>query len=836
MVVGAASTPFADPPSMDWVSLTPTPPVALAGAGFAALASDGSGVLFGGNASTGLSDATYLYNETENTWSDLSPPSAPSNRSDFGISTDSAAGTAVLFGGEVNVATHAASNATWVFDFATNRWTNVSTSVAPAARQDPAFAVGNGVALLYGGWNQNSSGSGEFTYADTWLLDLTTDAWSRVTPPGGISPGALHGASLVWQPTENEFLLFGGCYPCSSAIWSFSLTTDAWSRITPSGPSPAPRMDAVWTWDPSQGVDLLFGGTNGTVALSSPYFYNPATSAWSVSSSPQAPSARYSAAADFLAVPGNATLLLTGGTNGLFALSDAWRFSAVANLTVRVVGSSTGSPIANASVTVNSGAPLTTNSTGYVQAEDLPAWLTSVAVQQAGYANRTALVWLPPGATVTAVESMTELAPANVTVTVTDPALAPIEGALVSLTYGTALLPPSPVHTNDEGNANFVDVPAATYFVGVSLHGYHSVNLSRYIAPGVDNLIGITISPLFVLTVHAVGVLPNTTRTNLSGASISLGREYLGTTGANGSLTATPSLSGNQTVHASVYGFLNASAPVEINFTGSATVNLSLNSRPFPSVTIEILGQRGNGPGNPVQGANVTLTNTTPIATGPFSETLSTNVDGNVVFVPPPGNYSIEVSAAGYLTNDSIPVLDASPDASLGRTIYIELIPFSTIHVLVLSAGPGNPPVGGAKLLLRFSGVNVSDGLPFPPIEGSSLPTGWANISGVPSGTTYWSSNATGFLPANGTFSVVYGHVPNQFTIYLPPIPPARYTGLEILPLGTSEIWSLILLPIAGVIGALVYLTMLRNPSSREREIRENAAATRGGLRRPGQR
>ena len=828
--VEAPAAPWAAPitQSMDWGPLTPPAPVGVSGGGFAAFSNDGSGVLFGGAESTGLSGLTYLYNESENSWTLLSPTPAPSPRSDFGFAADNASDSAVLFGGEVDLATGAVANDTWVFQLGSGTWTNVTGPVAPAPRQDPAFAVGDGLALLFGGWVQNVSGTGELSYSDTWVLNLTTDAWTRVV--GGGSPGALHGAGLIWQPTLSEFLLYGGCYPCSSTVWAFSPSTLRWGSLVGSGEVPAPRMDAVWSWDPVEGVDILFGGTNGTATFDSTYYYWPNATTWVEAVTSEVPNPRYSAAADFLAVPGNATLLLTGGTSGTEVLSDTWRFSAVANLSVQVVNASSGFGIPNATVVMGSGGVALTNSTGYAVALGLPSGVTTVSASQAGYADGSDLFWLPPGASVSISLPLTPLPPATASINVVDPNGLPVSGAKITLSYDSRPLPGGPYFTGTNGNCLISDIPAATYLVGATHTGYHAVSETVDLPAGMVTIVDLNISPLFALSVRALGLTPGANVTPLDGAAILVAGQFLGYTGSTGYLNATLTSVGVLKVEASIYAYINSTTLVNVTFTGSAEVNLTLNARPYPTLTIEILGQRGNGPGFQVRNATVAVRNTTALPTGPYQESFVTDVEGTVMFSPPAGNYSVQVSAPGFLPNDSVPVIDAPPGSAIGRTIYLQLIGFSNIQVLVLSAAPGNPPVPNAQFALSFSGVNLSDGLPYPPKVGASLSTGWANFSGIPQGTTYWSVVATGYLPENGTFSVVFGSPSHQFTIYLVPIPPPKYTGLNIFPVTPSAVWSLVLLPIACLVGALVYLTMLRNPASRDRELRETARANRGGM------
>ncbi len=818
--------------SMDWIAWSPDAPVGTAGAGFATNTSTGEAILFGGETDLGLSSAGYLYWESNNTWTAANSTGAPTPRAYFGFSSDPAQNAAVLFGGETNLTTLSVTNDTWVYDFGSGAWTNVSGPVAPAARQDPAFAIGDGVALLFGGWAQNTSGIGEQTFSDTWLLNLSTDVWTRDAVLGP-NPGALHGASLAWDPGLGEFFLTGGCYPCSSALWAFSPTNLTWSSVPAAGVAPPGAMNSVWTYDSSSNLLVRYGGTNGTIAQEGTYLYRATPSEWVRSSAANPPSARWGAAAGFLDLPGNATLFLTGGTNGSGPLADTWRFSQDVNLTVFVRSSLADVGVANATVSVGFEATLLTNSTGYATGDGLPAMATPIEVEAIGYLDYRGVFWLPPGADLHLTLTLTALAPGTLFVQVETPAHVGVVDAEISLLNGTQHATGSPGVSGLGGVATFPLVLSANYTITVNKTGFHGFESEVWVLPGVQTNETVTFLPLFVLTVSTFAALPNGTTVPLAGAAITpAGHALLGTTNSSGVLVANLEISGNLTFRAEEYGFFNKSAIVNVSTTGEGFLNLTLTPRPYPVITIEILGQLGHGTGFPVFNATVSVRNQSAIPTGGYATNLTTSVEGAVTFSPPSGNYSVEVSAAGFVTNDSIPTLVAPFGANLSRTYYLSLIGFSSISVLVLSTANGNPPIAGARLGLTFSGTNLSDGRPYPPKAGSSLTTGWANFSGIPQGTTYWSANATGFEPANGSFAVVYGSPHNIFTIYLRPIPPPRYAGLSIFPTAANAFWSLLLLPAAGVVGALVYLTVLRNPSSRDREVRDAAEVERLRRRR----
>ena len=221
---------------LTWTEVSSQAPANSTGAG---LAADGraEAIRFGGVTAGELTNQTLEYDESTDQWSFLTEAHAPSPRAGLALAADGATGTAVLFGGTTNQATGASVNDTWVFDFASGSWTNLSKLSAPAPREQAAFAIDPslGLGLLFGGWDPDFQGTGEVTYSDTWELNLTTDNWTRVVIAAGSGPPAVHGAMMDWDPSAGEFDLFGGCYPCSNDLWQFDPVSGTWTEAAAAG-------------------------------------------------------------------------------------------------------------------------------------------------------------------------------------------------------------------------------------------------------------------------------------------------------------------------------------------------------------------------------------------------------------------------------------------------------------------------------------------------------------------------------------------------------------------------------------------------------------------------
>ncbi len=167
-------------------------------------------------------------------------------------------GKVVLFGGEGPVVISGVFgdtffNETWTFDG--SNWNQLSPATSPSARDDAAIAYDPsiGKVVLFGGF-----GTGD---AATWTFDGST--WTQLSP--AVSPPWRGGASMEYDPSIDRIVLFGGYVGPGSPgdskeTWTFDGTT--WTQLAPL-PSPPARQSASMVYDPSIDRVLLFGGYTG---------------------------------------------------------------------------------------------------------------------------------------------------------------------------------------------------------------------------------------------------------------------------------------------------------------------------------------------------------------------------------------------------------------------------------------------------------------------------------------------------------------------------------------------------------------------------------------------
>ncbi len=312
---------------------------------------DGSKVLiYGGVSDDTPARDTWLYDVASNTWRRLSPDAnQPQGRFRGAVTLDSSRDRAVLFGGESGSAFF---NDIWVFDFATEGWTQIAprTTTAPSARVAPGLAYdprGDRYIVTHG---RAANGN---LLDDTWAYSPVTNTWTELSPPPAPTatptprvtgtpvagqtpapaatprpsrPPRLAFAPLIADELTGALYLIGGetADGPSNAVWQFDLVSGRWNPVGAAGPTPLPRTGFAATALPN-GRLALFGGQVGDQRLDDLWFFETRTYEWRPSPL-RGPSAR--SGAEMAYAPGQDRLWLFGGQDARGELADLWRVEA----------------------------------------------------------------------------------------------------------------------------------------------------------------------------------------------------------------------------------------------------------------------------------------------------------------------------------------------------------------------------------------------------------------------------------------------------------------------------------------------------------------------------
>lgn len=227
----------------DWVNLsaneTHPPPATAFGVSVWDPALGGI-LLFGGFSPGGPpTNTTWLFQN--GSWSELHPPRSPPAMEGASMVYDPAGGYALLFGGTAPASPYY-SNATWIFQ--NSNWTKLTTAVSPPARLGASMAYdsSSGEVVLFGGAASSNP------LSDTWTF--AGGNWRNATVTG--PSGRIH-AAMVDDPADGGVLLIGGLTSSGSVGATWTYARGNWTR-------PSLSTYPMGTGIPQAVVDPLTGG------------------------------------------------------------------------------------------------------------------------------------------------------------------------------------------------------------------------------------------------------------------------------------------------------------------------------------------------------------------------------------------------------------------------------------------------------------------------------------------------------------------------------------------------------------------------------------------------
>jgi hypothetical protein len=246
-----------------WINMTPASgPDARAQQAMAYDAESDRVILFGGSVWWSWLDDTWAYDYDTNTWGQMHPAVAPSPRTGHAMAYDAESDRVILFGGHRYPGGPGDSlGDTWAYDFNSDTWTQMSPGSAPSPRcwAGMAYDSESDRMVLFGGvvdWGPD--------LGDTWAYDFNTNTWTQMNP--ATAPAPRHAAAMAYDAESDRAVLFGGADNTGSPLgetWAFDYNSDTWTLLGPSAP-PSARHAASMAYDAESERAILFGGYSGT--------------------------------------------------------------------------------------------------------------------------------------------------------------------------------------------------------------------------------------------------------------------------------------------------------------------------------------------------------------------------------------------------------------------------------------------------------------------------------------------------------------------------------------------------------------------------------------------
>ncbi len=255
-----------------WALLNP-PPGRSAG-GVAWDPSRGQMYVLGGRGGTTHADL-WVYSAARNVWTPVQPTGAPVPRlSAHSAVWDPIGDQALIFGGFGGDQT----DGLWAYHPTDNRLEQLTPAGRTPGGRGYHSAVWTGDSMLvFGGVG------GRFDlYEDLWWYDPRANAWTLIATPDPRPSGRFY-QSAAWDPIGGRLLVFGGFDIASGLLedfWSYDPAENSWTQLLPNDRWPPGRLSASMVWDPRDQQLLLYGGGCGGCYRDDLWSYQPGTDTW----------------------------------------------------------------------------------------------------------------------------------------------------------------------------------------------------------------------------------------------------------------------------------------------------------------------------------------------------------------------------------------------------------------------------------------------------------------------------------------------------------------------------------------------------------------------------
>lgn len=223
-------------------------------------------------------------------WTEVKPADEPHKRGRYAIAVDEEGHRAFLFGGRYRETAGSGNydlfNDLWEFSFDTREWTKLDkgNGSAPEPRYYPegVYEPNAGIFYVFGG-ALNEDPLSVIVDMNLWAWD--GERWDKVNTKGD-PPSTRTYLASTYDSKRNRMVIFGGqsgnFTSCSfNDIWALDLTTMKWDRLDDGeGKAPETRFHAHMVYDPTGDRYILFGGHADIAAMNDLWSFDPNTNKW----------------------------------------------------------------------------------------------------------------------------------------------------------------------------------------------------------------------------------------------------------------------------------------------------------------------------------------------------------------------------------------------------------------------------------------------------------------------------------------------------------------------------------------------------------------------------
>jgi len=224
-------------------------------------------------------DETWAYDYVVNTWIKKNPAESPDNRTGFCMAYDSESDVIIMHGGGVGWFNPNVEdlhyNDTWAYDFNTDTWTNMNPTGLDIglAEAQMTYDSESDRIIMFGGYfisPYDGDPQEEYYSTETWAYDYNTNTWENITTT--IHPDLRVDHALAYDSESDRVILTGGWNmttygtskidPRSDETWAFDYNTQTWENMNPT--SQPGRFQHKMAYDSESDLIIFFGGINDT--------------------------------------------------------------------------------------------------------------------------------------------------------------------------------------------------------------------------------------------------------------------------------------------------------------------------------------------------------------------------------------------------------------------------------------------------------------------------------------------------------------------------------------------------------------------------------------------